>query len=90
LTDYDLYDKIGYMKRRVGGSEPEDLVEPMGQTRLQVQLSFRLRPADADSLRTLADRAGVGPSTLGRLIVERYLADHPVAPQARRKGGRHE
>jgi hypothetical protein len=82
----DLYDIIRDMKKDERGSEPEDLIQPG----LEVQVSFRLRPAEADGLKALADRAGVGPSTLARLIVQRYLAEHPPEVKKQGKGGRHE
>ncbi len=43
---------------------------------------FRLRDADHDALLALAERAGVGHSTLARRIVEHYIKEH--APRNRR------
>lgn len=43
---------------------------------------FRLGDADHDALLTLAERAGVGHSTLARRIVEHYIKEH--APRKRR------
>ena len=63
-----------------------DLIQPG----LEVQVSFRLRPAEANVLKALAERAGVGPSTLARLIVQRYLSEHPPEAKKQGKGGRHE
>ena len=40
-----------------------------------VQVGFRLTKDDAALLHELADGAGVGHTTLARLIVEKYLAD---------------
>jgi hypothetical protein len=60
---------------------PKDLVPPREEPR-GVMISFRLKPSDAKALQALADEAECGHTTLARLIVEKYIADHP------RKGGR--
>jgi hypothetical protein len=40
------------------------------------RITFRLHERDAEALTKMAAKAEVGPSTLARLIVERYIADH--------------
>lgn len=56
---------------RVPRSSPGDLVPP----RREMQVGFRVRRADAAYLVRLARKAGVGPMTLARLVIEKYLAD---------------
>jgi hypothetical protein len=53
-------------------ASPRDLV-PEKHTEM---ISFRLRPSDNKALIALADEAKVGHTTLARLIVEKYIADH--------------
>jgi hypothetical protein len=40
------------------------------------RITFRLHERDADALARMATKAEVGSSTMARLIVERYIADH--------------
>ncbi|MBI2894483.1 MAG: hypothetical protein HYY06_13105 [Deltaproteobacteria bacterium] len=54
----------------------KDAPERLAPPHRRILLSVRLTPENADALRALAGRAGVGPSTMARLIVERYIADH--------------
>lgn len=61
---------------------PEQLRRPQTSRRL---ITFRLND-DADQiLRLLAQRAGLGPSTLARRVIEHYVRDH--APRNARKRG---
>ena len=53
---------------------PDDLAALVRNPR-EVQIGFRLSAGDATKLRKLATKAGVGHTTLARLIVERYLLD---------------
>jgi hypothetical protein len=53
---------------------PKDLV-PERESH-DVMISFRLRGSDAKALQALAKEAKCGHTTLARLIVERYIADH--------------
>lgn len=48
---------------------------------VEVPLSFRTREADAEALRVLAKEAGVGRSTLIRLIIEKWLGEHRRPPK---------
>lgn len=41
-----------------------------------VRLTFRLSARDKKVLDRMAEQAGVGASTMARLIVERYVKDH--------------
>jgi hypothetical protein len=50
---------------------PSELVPELRE----VQVGFRVRRTDSEYLSRLASRAGVGPMTLARLVVEKYLAD---------------
>jgi hypothetical protein len=56
---------------RAPRSDPADLVPALRE----VQVGFRVRRADSEYLSRLASRAGVGPMTLARLVVEKYLTD---------------
>ncbi len=47
-----------------------------GEEKRTERLTFRLKKKDAIELARLAEDAEVGPSTMARLIVERYIADH--------------
>jgi hypothetical protein len=49
----------------------------------RIPICFRLSDANHDALLKLAARAGVGPSTLSRRIVEHYIEEH--APRSRRR-----
>jgi hypothetical protein len=51
---------------------PRALVKPSRS----VMINLRLRAPEAARLHRLAKSAGVGHSTLARLIIERYLQDH--------------
>jgi hypothetical protein len=42
----------------------------------EVMISFRLSRAHTETLQALAKEAGVGHTTLARLIVEKYLNEH--------------
>jgi hypothetical protein len=50
-----------------------DLVIPTSRA---ARVIFRLTDDDDDWLREFARKAGIGPSTLARLIIEKYIADH--------------
>lgn len=52
---------------------PEDLGR---DTSRRLPISFRLTDADHDALLALAERAGVGHSTLARRVVEHYIREH--------------
>ena len=56
---------------RAPRTDPADLVPALRE----VQVGFRVRRADSEYLSLVARRAGVGPMTLARLVVEKYLAD---------------
>jgi hypothetical protein len=56
---------------RAPRTDPADLVPALRE----VQVGFRIRRADSEYLVQVARRAGVGPMTLARLVVEKYLAD---------------
>lgn len=59
--------------RNAVNADPEALAPSAWR---EVRMSIRLHKADVDILRVLAKRANVGPSTMARLVVERYIADH--------------
>ncbi len=66
------------------GDRLSDRPEALAPAHRDVQVSFRLTTAESETLRAVAERASVGPSTMARLIVVRYLAEHEVAPARRR------
>ncbi|MSP59832.1 MAG: hypothetical protein EXR72_05730 [Myxococcales bacterium] len=57
-----------------------DLPLPVYRT---VAINFRLTEADAADLRTLAKGASVGHTTLARVIIEKYVADHRPTKRGR-------
>ena len=48
----------------------------LGDGTRDVRITFRLKVRDKRVLERLAKQAGVGTSTMARLIVERYVTDH--------------
>jgi hypothetical protein len=58
---------------------PEEL-KPRNSRNL---ITFRLNDDDDAALRTLAERVGLGPSTLARRVIEHYVREH--APRNKRK-----
>jgi len=60
-----------YMKKSI--KRPDDLPLPEFRT---VAINFRISKRDAETLGQLAKVSGVGHTTLARIIVEKYLADH--------------
>jgi hypothetical protein len=61
------------MKKRIELGEIATPEVPEYRSRF---VGLRLSPDDADRLEALARAQGVGLSTLARLIIERYVADH--------------
>lgn len=51
------------------------LVVPAHRT---CRVIFRITDAEDTALRALAERAGIGPSTLARLIIEQYLTKNAL------------
>jgi hypothetical protein len=60
-------------KKKQAASPLPGLVLPVSRSS---RVIFRLTDDGDASLRELARKAGLGPSTLARLIVEKYLSDH--------------
>ena len=73
--------ELTIMHSMKGSRKPLDLGLPLPAFR-EVQVGFRLRQEDAATLRELANQAGVGHTTLARIIVEKYLADHRAKGKA--------
>lgn len=72
LTALAMSDNVSDMK--IGKVAPPAKLAPKN-TR-DVRVTLRLSATDAGTLEKLAGEAGVGTSTMARLIVERYVADY--------------